>query len=190
LIAPRRGPLPRLDRTSPQQPRLGRGKSAPAGLLCAPGGPPPGQASAPRLGCLPGRPPRPGWAGAPAGLPAPSPRSGQQPSPGWAGSGGSGLAGIPLLRASVCAISRLGQAGMPLAQAGIPLIRPDYIFGRPNYSSPGRDLLPPGHITRPASSTAHRASPGTPPGSDWHILHHRMLVLGRPLAQTSISLLS
>jgi hypothetical protein len=28
-----------------------------------------------------------------------------------------------------------------------------------------------------------------PPGSDWHILHRRMLVLGRPLAQTSISLL-
>jgi hypothetical protein len=29
-----------------------------------------------------------------------------------------------------------------------------------------------------------------PPGSDWHILLRCMLVLGRPLAQTSISILS
>jgi hypothetical protein len=54
----------------------------------------------------------------------------------------------------------------------------------------GRDLTPPGYILHPASTLAPCASPGTPLGSDWHILHRHMLVLGRPLAQISIFLLS
>jgi hypothetical protein len=54
----------------------------------------------------------------------------------------------------------------------------------------GRDLTSPGYILRPASTPSSCASPRMPLGSDWHILHHRMLVLGRSLAQTNISHLS
>jgi hypothetical protein len=157
----------------------------------------PGRASAPRPAFLRA----PGWAG-------------RQHSPGWAGAifrQASRLGRLPPVpagpasppgrdsssrpQAALCRlgrfrpagpvsfISRLGQTGIPLAQAGIPLIRP-------SYSSPGQDLPPLAYNIYPGSTPAHCVSPGTPPGSDWHFLHRRMLVLGRPLAQTSISLLS
>jgi hypothetical protein len=134
---------------------------------------------------------RPGWAipafgrsstWLPAGPPHPL-------LPGWAGSGGSGLAGIPspgrYKSIPVGPVLHIpaGPGRDSLAQAGL-------ILSRLDYTTSGWDLLPPGHIPRPASPPALCASLGTPPGSDWHILHHRMLVLGRPLAQTSISLLS
>jgi hypothetical protein len=113
------------------------------------------------------------------------PRGPSSPRPGWAGSGGSGLAGIP----SRPPFANSGWAGLEhsgWARPALPWPRPDYLHGRLNYPSPGRDLLPPGHIPRPASTPAPCASPGTPLGSDWHILHRHMLVLGCSLAQTSI----
>jgi hypothetical protein len=107
-------------------------------------------------------------------------------------------------RSSLAHLDRINQyAGwatlstVPDGPGRDPWPSPDYSQGRPRYALlgriiplQGRYLLPPGHITRPASPPAHRASPGTPPGSDWHIFHRHVLVLGRPLAQTSISLLS
>jgi hypothetical protein len=181
-----------------------RSLSRPAGLFPLPSW----------AGVLTGPAPLPGWASAQAGLPPVCPRLGllsRAPAgpwtgcpgwavwpaaprlpparPGWAGLGESGLAGNPLQAASLqprlgrVRLFRLGQVGAPLAQAGLSPCRP-------NFTSPGRDLLPPGHIPRPASPPAPCASPGMPPGSDWHFLHRHMLVLGRPLAQTSISILS
>jgi hypothetical protein len=76
------------------------------------------------------------------------------------------------------------------ARTVLPWPRPGYPPCRPNYSPPGPGFTSPGYILRPASALASCASPGTPLGSDWHLLHRHMLVLGRPLAQTSISLLS
>jgi hypothetical protein len=79
--------------------------------------------------------------------------------------------------------------GQP-SQARLLLVRPSYPSpGRVN-SFGGRDLLYPDHFLHPASTPAPGASPGMPLGSDGHILHRHMLVLGRPLAQTSILLLS
>jgi hypothetical protein len=180
LAAPRPGTAPRLGLPagSPHVPRR----------PCAP--------FASRLGRQAGYP---GWAArpaAPAGLPAAPamlPPAGRHLPlrPGWAGSGGSGLAGNPLQAATL--LPRLGRIKYPgwvafyslfrLGQAGIPWPRPDYYPLRPKFISSG--ILP-----RPASPPAHRASPGMPPGSDWHIFHRHMLVLGRPLSQTSISILS
>jgi hypothetical protein len=83
-----------------------------------------------------------------------------------------------------------GWAGIPLAQAGLPFPRPEFLLAGRIITLIGRNSPPPAYFTHPASTPTHGASPGTPPGSDWHILHHHMLVLGRPLAQTSISFLS
>jgi hypothetical protein len=125
----------------------------------------------PRLGrrplLLPGQHP---------GGPATSPRPAgpDQEDPAWPGLSPSGryFGTVPA-----------GPGRDSLAQAGL-------LLPRPNYPSPGRDLLLPGHFHHSALTPASCASPGTPPGSDWHILHHYMLVLGRPLAQTSILHLS
>jgi hypothetical protein len=130
--------------------------------------PPPGWAGMPPAGLLPAAPPRAIF---------PTPRLGRirriRP-------------GRDSLQATLCQF-RLGRIrAFRLGQAGTPLARLDYLHGRPNYPSPGRDLLPPGHIPRPALTPAPCASPGTPLGSDWHILHRHILVLGCPLAQTSI----
>jgi hypothetical protein len=167
---------------------------------------PPGPTSRPRLG----RRLAPGWAGA-------SPPAGPVPRPGWAGSSSRpvslscpGWAGM---------VPRLGQglrrpAGPLLflqadfsrpefpAQAGILYagwLASAHYSGRarPGFPGPGRitpyvgrNSSSPTCFTYPASTPVPCASPGTPLGSDWHILHRHMLVLGRPLAQTSISLLS
>jgi hypothetical protein len=171
-------PRPRLGRPL-ARPRLGR-------LLRLP--PRPASPSAPGWASSPARP---GWAWLP--------RLGRLAvRPGWAASSSAPRLGrirrirpdresspgrLLAARLGRVRLFRLGQVDAPLAQARLSP-------GRPNYSSPGRDLPSPGHIPRPASPPAHRASPGTPPSSDWHILHRHMLVLGRPLAQTSISILS
>jgi hypothetical protein len=136
--------------------------------------------------------------------------------PGWAGKavprvGRRVISPAGLLsfhRAGACIRARpASQASIP-AQAGIPnpaglapacipaglgrgsLPRPDYYLAGRIITPVGRDSFPLAYFTHPGSPPAQRASPGTPPGSDRHILHHRMLVLGRSLAQTSISLLS
>jgi hypothetical protein len=153
-----------------------------------------------------GHPPRLGlrtapWLGHP-GLRCSSTRCPAGPPPlqrpGWAGSGGSGLAGIPspgryglvparpdygiLVRPSLSTVPA-GPGQDSLAQAGL-------FLPRLNYTSSGQDLPPPGHFPHPASTPSPCASPGMPLGSDWHIVHRYMRVLGRPLAQTSILLLS
>jgi hypothetical protein len=68
-------------------------------------------------------------------------------------------------------------------QAGLPL-------PRPTLPPLGQDLLPSDYILHPASTPASCASLATPFGSDWHILHRYMLVLGHPFAQTSILYIS
>jgi hypothetical protein len=68
---------------------------------------------------------------------------------------------------------------------------------RPGFPGPGRitplqgrDLLPLDHFRHSTLTPLPGAGPRMPLGSDWHILHHHMLVLGCPLAQTSILLSS
>jgi hypothetical protein len=144
---------------------------------------------------------RPGWA---AGWVI---RLGLFPAPGWAGTSAPGWAAFPCRPQSSTA-PRLGRirrirpgrdflsGRLCLNPAGpecsIPAGPPSvYCSGwaRPGFPGPGRIiplqgryLLPLGHIPRPASPPARCASPGTPLGSDWHILLRHMLVLGRPLA--------
>jgi hypothetical protein len=136
------------------------------------------------------RPPLlPGWASssAPASrvlagwLLRSAPAGPDQEDPAWPGFLPQAAISQPRL-GRIC-MFRPGQAGISLAQARLSPSRTDY-------SSPGRDLPPPGHIILPASTPAPCASPGTPLGSDWHVLHRHMLVLGCPVAQTSIFHLS
>jgi hypothetical protein len=190
-VPPRPGLLPLPGRASVPRPASASraGSRAPASLR------------------FPTRPSRPGWAavlripGGPSSSPGRLPRLGRGlvPRPGWA-------AGLPVPAGPLGWLTA-GPPGRAPGWAGMihPLLDRDIIPGwaclsipagpllfycsgraRPGFPGPGRIiplqgryLLPPGHIPHPASSPAHRASPGTPPGSDWHILHRHMLVLGR-----------
>jgi hypothetical protein len=138
------------------------GLDAPGWAASPPAGPGSPQ---PRLGCF-----TPGWAGKPAG------RNSTWPAPIRPALHGPGR--DSLIPAGMALMLYPGQDG-----PGQPIPRPDYCPPRPKFTS--SDIFP-----RSASPLASCASPRTPLGSDWHILHRRMLVLGRPLAQTSISLLS
>jgi hypothetical protein len=162
--------LPRLGRLhAPAGPRLGLRRFTPAGPGRAPPAGPPSPA---RLLFLQ----------RPDGLPSAAPRLGRirriRPgrdfppdrhilNSGWAGLCYSGW-----------------------ARMGLPWPRPDYLHSRPDYYSCRPRFTPSGIYTSSSSTPLLDASPGTPQGSDWHILLRHMLVLGRPLAQTSISLLS
>jgi hypothetical protein len=197
-------------------PRLGRDvcapgwDSAPQANPAGPEGRCPGWAPAPQANSgwaswpCPGWAfsPRPGWApGRASAGPEPLPRLGLRPDarlgflqlhapagpdredPAW-----PGFLSRP-------AYADPGWAGLT-TPAGPPFIhysgraRPGFPGPGRITPLPGRYSPPPAYFTHPASTPAPCASPGTPLGSDWHILHHYMLVLGRPLAQTSISLLS
>jgi hypothetical protein len=163
--------------------------------------------------------PHPGWAGGalpPAGLRSPPPTGPLGLHPGWA-TGSSSQAGASPLRlgrdslpfgwaaacpggpSSLAGIYSLGPAYSycsgwarqgSLAQSGLLPRKAEICTPRPDYIPPRPKFISSGILARPASTPASYASPGTPPDSDWHTLHRRMLVLGRPLAQTSISLLS
>jgi hypothetical protein len=170
-------PTPRLGRVSSVQlgrstfSRLGRDLLRRLGRSLQPR---PGRRPLPRVGRsaakprLGRHPPSPGWAGF-------------FTAPGWAGSGGSGLAGIIFP-------GRFLQdpAGPGLVYSG--RARPGFPWPRPDFLSPGRisplwdGIYSLGHFLHPASIPSPCASLGTPLGSDWHILHRCMLVLGCPLA--------
>jgi hypothetical protein len=120
---------------------------------------------------------------------------------GWAGmSSPAGPGYLPRL-------GRLASSGPGLPQAGTPRHVGIYLFrlglyqctvpAGPGFPSRGRiitlqgqDLLPPDHFHHLASTPSPCVSSGMLLGSNWHIIHHRMLVLGRPLAETSILHLS
>jgi hypothetical protein len=68
--------------------------------------------------------------------------------------------------------------------------RPGQHSPRPDLPPQGRDLFSPDYFLHLVSTPMSCVSLGMPLGSDWHILHHYMLVLGRPLAHTSILYIS